>query len=336
MIDSVIPILLVVFAMVLAGLLAGAETGIYQMSRIRLRLGIERRQMLYNILGKVLHDSSGLLISIIVGTNLAHYVITSVITFLLLSKLDNVHMAELFATLITAPMLFIFCELIPKNIFFSRADTFMPYVSPVLMVLKKIFTWCGIIGLLKIISAFFAKITGSAVSSQTALTSVRTSHIKAIFKETHDEGILSTVQADIISHIEGISHHGIKSVMTPISRVRKVSVNAGREELLDILKRSPFTRLVVYESSESKIIGFINIYEVLNSSEPFTDLRGFIKPVRRLSADTIVTDAISIMQQESRKIVLVTRPGTTNRTHDIGIITMKDLAEELLGELVEW
>jgi CBS domain containing-hemolysin-like protein len=49
-----------------------------------------------------------------------------------------------------------------------------------------------------------------------------------------------------------------------------------------------------------------------------------------------VTDAIHIMQSEKHKIVLVTRSGRGGREWPIGIVTMKDLAEELLGELAEW
>jgi CBS domain containing-hemolysin-like protein len=42
------------------------------------------------------------------------------------------------------------------------------------------------------------------------------------------------------------------------------------------------------------------------------------------------------MQSESQKIVLVTRIGHAGRETPIGIVTMKDLVEELLGELAEW
>jgi CBS domain containing-hemolysin-like protein len=42
------------------------------------------------------------------------------------------------------------------------------------------------------------------------------------------------------------------------------------------------------------------------------------------------------MQKENQKIVLVTRVGHLGRERQIGIVTMKDLVEELLGELAEW
>jgi CBS domain containing-hemolysin-like protein len=65
-------------------------------------------------------------------------------------------------------------------------------------------------------------------------------------------------------------------------------------------------------------------------------LRNFIKPIRRLHADTTVLDAMNIMQRENQRIVLVTRMGHGGRVRPIGIVTMKDVIEELIGELAEW
>ena len=98
-------------------------------------------------------------------------------------------------------------------------------------------------------------------------------------------------------------------------------------------ENTTFTRLPVYTSSAANIVGFINIYEPLNSSRHFTDLTGFIKPIPTLNADTIVIDAIGKMQTENMKIVLVTHG---RRHRPVGIVTMKDLFEELVGELTEW
>jgi len=336
MINNVLLILLLIFGVVFSGLFSGSETGIYQLSRLRLRFGIEKKRFSFVILGKVMHDSGAFLISILIGTNLTNYLTTSLVTLLLLSKIENEHTVELFATLLTTPVLFIFAELIPKNLFFYRADILMPYVAPLLFVFKKICTWCGIVPLLKIITHFFTRLTGSSATFRTTMTTIPQSYIRAILRDTQEEGVLSPVQTDIINRLSGISNLIIKSVMTDIGKTESVDMNSDKQCLLNKLSKSAFTRLPVYETAQTNIVGFINIYDCLTSAERFTSLRDFTKPVRKLSADTTVSDAINIMQSENQKIILVVRAAHGGREKPVGIVTMKDLVEELLGELSEW
>jgi len=115
-----------------------------------------------------------------------------------------------------------------------------------------------------------------------------------------------------------------------------LDVNSDNSAVLNKLKKCAFTRLPVIENRAENIIGFINIYETLSLSEQFTNLRNFIKPIRKVDANTTVTDTINIMQRENQKIVLVMKIGRAGQERPIGIVTMKDLVEELLGELAEW
>ena len=340
MINSISLIIAIVFFIILAGLFAGSETGMYRLSRLRLRLGIEKKKLSFIILGRCLKDSNGLLLSMLIGTNLAHYLATSFITYIFftyvfLRKAGAEHNAELFATLLTAPTLFVFSELIPKNIFFYRSDVLMPYLSPFLYAFHKALCFCGIIPLLKFISSLLMRLSGLA-SSKTVITSTQRHQVQAILQDTHEEGIFSSVQTEIINRLVSISHIPIRSVMIAINNVQTVDINSDNAALLNKLKKHAFSRLPVIESPSGNINGFVNIYKTLSSSEQFTNLHNFIKPILKLNATTTVTDAINIMQKENQKIVLVMKIGRTSHERPIGIVTMKDLAEELLGELSEW
>jgi CBS domain containing-hemolysin-like protein len=336
MMNSLILILVAVLLVVLAGLFAGAETGMYQLSRLRLRLGIQKKKLPFVILGKAMHDSPGLLLSMLIGTNLAQYFATSVVTYLLLSRVTGEHTAALFTTLITAPTLFVFSELIPKNIFFYRADALMPFFAPVIGGIHRLLTACGIVPLLKYISGILARMAGLASYSKNLITSTQRHLVKAIIQDTRDEGILSSVQTDIVNRIVGIPAIRLSSVMTALGKVRTADVDTDSASLLKVLEKTAFTRLPVFEREPTNIIGFINIYHCFAPDQDFNDLRSFLKPIRSLPSNTTVADAINIMQTENQKIVLVTRAAHLGRERPIGIVTMKDLVEELLGELTEW
>jgi putative hemolysin len=336
MVNNIVLVLLVALFVALGSLFGGAETGMYQLSRLRLRLGVEKKRLLFVVLGRCLHDRSGLLLSMLIGNNLTHYFTTSIVTGMFLAEVGNEHKAEFLATVVTVPILFVFSELIPKNIFLYRADFVMPYLSPFLYAVHKLLSWCGVVPLLKLISSLFARLAGLAASSKTLITSTERHKMQAILQDTHEEGILSPVQSDIINRLVSISHVHIRSVMIPISNVETVCVDADRPVLLNKLNKCAFTRLPVVEGRHGNIIGFVSIYEALSCSEQFADLRNFTNPIRKLDADTTVTDAIDVMQRENQKMVLVTKGGRVGRDKPVGIVTMKDLVEELLGELAEW
>jgi putative hemolysin len=328
-------IVLALAMVVLAGLFEGAETGVYRLSRLRLRLGVERGRWSAILLANVMRDSTGLLLSLLIGTNLATYIATSLVLGLFLVVVASQRAAEFYTTLALTPFLFIFAQLIPKNLFLHRANALTSFVAPLLYAGDKLFTWCGVVPLLKLMSDALARLIGSPASSGTAITSSQSHQVRAILRETKEEGLLSDVQTEMVDRIANIPGVRLSTVMVPINKVLTVGMQSDREALLAELAKRATTRLPVWRDTPSEIVGFINVYEVLGAGGEFTTLEKFLLPIRSLDADTSITEAINIMRREQLKIVLVTRR-RGRREVPLGIVTMKDLVEELLGELVEW
>jgi CBS domain containing-hemolysin-like protein len=334
MVHNIISLVVFVGCVLLAGLFAGAETGVYQLSRLRLRLGVEHKKFPYLVLNRSLRDSAALLISLLLGTNLAHYFATSSMTYLLLGAVETEHRAELLATLIGAPIFFIFSELIPKNLFFYRADNLMPAVSPFIYVFDKAARLCGITPFLKKLSQVHRHIGRSEAALEGTSLSTSRGYFETILMETHEEGMLSSTQTEMARRLGRISEMPVRMVMTPLAKVREVEVGSSKTDLLEICRKYAFARYPVYEGWATNVIGFINIYDCLTSEKDFTGLYDMTKPIRKIPSDTAVMDAIDIMQNEKEKMMLVTRGEQAQRP--VGIVTMKDLVEELLGELAEW
>jgi len=300
-------LLLAITTVVLSAIFSGLETGIYRLSRLRLRLSSEKGYLRYRLLGRVMRDGSGLLLSLLVANNLANYLATSSVTYLFLHSATSERWAELLATILTAPLLFVFAESLPKNIFLYRADLLTACFGPLLYVTHKALTWCGIVPLLKLLSRLFARMIGSTIPSRTMITSAQSHQVRAILRDTHDEGILSSVQTEMINRIVNIPGLRLTAVMVPMNQVHTVPLQCGRSTLLSRLKRHAYTRLPVWDGIASKIVGFVNVYEVLDLDGEFDSLKEFVKPIRAFDASMPVIDAIDAMRQEELKMVLVTR-----------------------------
>jgi CBS domain containing-hemolysin-like protein len=332
MTSNLIYLLIFVGCVFLAGLFAGTETGIYQLSRLRLRLGVENKKLSFVMLSSSMRDSASLLISMLLGTNLAHYFATSGMTYLVLGVVETEHRAELLATLVSAPIFFIFSELIPKNLFFYRADNLMPAVSPVIYVFDRAARLCGITPILKKLSQIHRHIGRSETATREITLSTSRGYFETILMETHEEGMLSNTQAEMVRRLGRISDMPVSMVMTPTAKVLQVDVNSSKSDLLELCKKYAFTRYPVYEGWTGNVIGLINVYDCLTWPKDFTSLHNMVQPIRSIPPDTTVMHAIDIMQNEKEKMMLVAREGR----RPVGVVTMKDLVEELLGELTEW
>jgi len=327
--------LLMVFILLvlLAGLLSGAETGIYQLSRLRLRLGIEQKKFSYIILGRTLRDGTGLLISLLLGTNLAYYLATSSIIYLLLLNKQCEGRVELITTIIATPIFLVFSELIPKNLFYYRADQIMPAVSPLVYIFDRLCRITGLTYLLKLLSRLTSGFRRPAVIQKGSVLAA-TIGFETILDETKEEGILSTTQSEMMRRLGHTSHLTISSSMTGFAKTALLDVKSTKEDLINVCRQYPYTRYPVYDGWRSNIIGYVNIYQSLSCKNDFSQLYDFLKPIHKMPANTVVLDAIESMQARAGDIILVTQ--TAGSDKPVGIVTMKDLVEELLGELAEW
>ena len=329
----------VVLLLLLSGFFAGAETGIYRLSRFRLRLGIQEHRPFFSILDKVVKDSYGMVLTTLIGNNLTNYASTSIVTYIILSRTQAEHSAEFYATAVMTPLLFLCAEIIPKSMFYLHADTILPRLAPLLWFFWQLFTRLGIVGLLKSISGFLSRLFGLPSDAAEVITAGHRTQMKQIINETRDEGIVSAFQKDIMHRTVDIPAMPVREVMIPISKVVTADVQTDAAGLRDILRSSPYTRLPVYSKTKNNIVGLINIYDVLTAHEQFDNLEQFVKPAGCLPATTSVLDAIGIMRKGNHRIMLVT-PSADRRPKPepkpSGLITMKDLIEELTGELTPW
>lgn len=321
-------IILIFFGIFLAGCFAGSETGIYCLSRFRLRLAIRGKLPFAALLGRLIKDTQGLILSLLIGTNLAEYLTTSLVTYMFLSTSRTSHSAEIYTTIIMTPILFVFSELIPKNIFIHHSNALLVRLSPTIWLFHKICTFIGIVPLLKLIPRLLGYLIKSPSALPPLAIGIKKHYISQIIYETTEEGLLSPAQQDIINRLINIPDIQVAAVMTALNKVRMVELSTPASDILSALRQKPFTRLVVYENNSSNVIGFVNIYNILTSESASAGIGGFLEPIVTISHDTSVARALNFMRAEKHKIALVTRDKKT-----VGIVTIKDLIEELVGEL---
>lgn len=327
--------ILLLFAIAFSAYFSGTETGVYRLSRVRLRVGAERQRPLYRLLASSVEDTYGMIISILLGNNLANYFATTLATLLLLRLTGSEQRAQFYTTAILTPLLFLFGEVLPKSLFYYRANQFMTLLAPVTWFFHTLFTRFGVVAAMKWISRGFEKLLRIPMNTEQAVGTTQREKMKQLFHETREEGLVSELQKAMMDRLIRIHELPVTTVMIPLARICMVDVNTTRPALMQQLRDCRYLRLAVYEGSRANIIGAVDPDLALARSEHFENLRPFLQPLREISAAGTISEAITFFRRHAEPFVLVTarEPSPKGPRKIIGMVAKRDLIEEIAGDL---
>ncbi|TET38968.1 MAG: DUF21 domain-containing protein [Planctomycetota bacterium] len=309
---------------------SGAETGFYVLSRVRLAVSVAVGDGDALMIQQLLRRPSVLLGTVLVGTNLSNFA-ASVFAMKLLERyipgLEGTFYLALLNTLIMSPVILIFGEMVPKNIFRLRANNLTRRISLPIMFFHYLFlpvnlACYGVSWLIR----FF-------VSSKRAQSVEILSHgaMEAHLHEGHEAGAISLEQDRIARNILGLEERNVGDVMIPLAEAVTIPRGIKLEEFKGIIAVTRFTRYPVFEGRRDNIVGVVNALDVLYSEKPFSvDLH--LRQPKVVKAKDPVDEVLLEMRAARKPLGIVTNP----QGRAIGIFTIKDLVEEIVGELREW
>jgi CBS domain containing-hemolysin-like protein len=234
---------------------------------------------------------------------------------------------ELVATLIMAPIMLVFAEVMPKNICQRKADTFLYTASSSVKFFSQLFL--PLVYVLKGVN----KIPQLFLKNVSKRTTIFTPYRLGFFiREGVEEGIISGYQDMMARNIMKLGSIPIKKIMIPLKKTALVSHDASAEQIKVIAKNVRFSRIPVFKGSKSNIVGVINLFDFLSVGTEMSTISDFLKDTECLNEETLIDDALVRMQKTKQRMAVV----TNKDNESIGIVTIKDLVEEIVGELMAW
>lgn len=329
--NLVVSILLCILLLACSGYFSGTETGMYRVSRFRVRLGFRHHRPLYAILMNLISDSQGVVLTTLIGANLFSYLSTCLFTYILLHAGSSPHIAEVITTLVITSVSFVYVDIIPKSIFYYRADTLMPLLSGPLWLFHTILTRCGIISVIKGLSQGLNRLFGSTADTPTALAMTGRHEVRQILHETREEGFLTPTQQDILHALIDSQDLRVDSILIPLSKAHMLPVESNRTIVLECLRTSPPDRITIYEKNRETILGWINPSLVAAEHAEFSDVRPFLQPIGWITSDMPILDAIDRMAEDNLRIAAVRDPRMSKGTETLamGIVTLRDMVEQV-------
>lgn len=321
--SSSVYIAVALLGLVLVAFSSGVETGAYAVNRSRLRLNVAAGDWRAKLLQKSVSDLPSLLAAVLVGRMGAHALVSFAITLLLHRHME--HGAELLATVAVAPVVFVLGELGPKELFRRHADRFMTYAAPVLRVFEVIVT--PVSKLLGLIAILLRK-SGMTVPEEED-RALAAEELRLTIQASAEEGVLTDFQAALARNILTLRHRRVVSAMVPLARVYGLDAATPVPAAREIAARAGRSRLLVYRGKPEEAIGIVHLYDLFLEGDGARSVESLVRTAPRLTPSDRVEDALLRLRMARETLAIVAGPDGKA----VGIVTLKDLCEEITGEL---
>ncbi len=324
----IVAVVLGVVSLAICGLLAGMETGVYTLNRVRLAARVAQQQRSAKRLRAELQHPNRLLATVLVGINLSHAVLSAATTHIVERVTQDPLEIALVNLAIVLPLVFLFGDAIPKELFRVFTNSWTYGCSSILWGLRVLLTWTGIVPLIRVLGEFLAHLLGcrsdqAGPSRQRILQSLR---------DGIESDHIQSVHLEMADRLFGLADRVVQECAIPWSRVVKVSEQMSASTHATVFRESQFSYLpVVAEGDGSKVVGVLSSLEAI--LKPTTPAASLAQEPLVVDSTTLVMEAARRMRAARRPLAIVCQAGSSV---PVGIITLKDLVEPILGTTPSW
>lgn len=319
-------IVLLLFLLLCSAFFSGAETVVTGANRIRLKtLADEKDRRAKTALG-ILDRFEKALTTILVGNTLVNIAIASIATLLANHIWSETPMAVPIATTVATLTVILFGEILPKTLAKHNADalslgfaSFLDFLIRVMTPVTAIFT---------LISKGASKLFGKSEE-----VTVTEDELYDIIETMEEEGSLEDDESKLIYSAFEFGDLTVGDVYTDRSDIQSVCLSDATEAIVEKIRKTKHSRLPVYEKTHNRIVGVIGIRKYLKAylEDPHkATLASLMDKPFFVKSDAKISDLLSEMSGKGIHMAIVRDSGTGVL---LGLVTVEDLLEELVGEI---
>ncbi|MCQ2070733.1 MAG: hemolysin family protein [archaeon] len=315
-----------ILLLAMSSFFSASETAYSSMNRARLKAldpEGENRKVQRALVNS--EDFDKFITTILVGNNIVNIASSTLCTSIMTSMFGP-ERGVIYATVLMITVLLLVGEITPKTLAKKNPEkmsaTLSGGVRAAMVVLSPI-SWV------------FLKITKGvnkvAGAEDNATPSITEEELSVMIDEIQEEGALEASESKLIKSAMEFDDIRVVDICVPRVDVVAVPVDASPNAVRSVFEESRFSRLPVYEGNIDHIIGCIYFKDMFLGPEgpDGFDIRTNLRPVKYAPEDTAAATAFRDMQKSKDQITVVIDDfGGT-----VGIVTMEDLLEEIVGDI---
>lgn len=321
-------IIILVVLLLLAAYFAVAETSIASVSKVRIKMRADRGDGRAKKTLWILENFDRAITTILIGTNIVHItaatIVTVTVTNLVTQDKGDVGAAVTVSTFVTTLVVFFAGEMLPKSIAKKYGETLSLAVSGSLSIFMKVLY--PISAVLTAIGNFAAKFVKSDPE-----ISVTEDELYDIIEDMTEDNKLSSEQGELISSALQFGGTTVESILTSRVDLAAIDVNMNAEDILEFVRNVKHSRLPVYEGNIDNIIGILQIRTYIKAylHGDKDDLRSLLDEAYFVHESMMIDDLLPVMSKKRLNMAVV----TDSYGGTLGIVTVEDILEELVGEI---
>jgi putative hemolysin len=318
---------LLILSLALKAFYAGAETAVVSVSKARIDVLVQQGNARAERIKKLWQEPDKMLGTVLVSDNLMSAAAGMAGLQLIVYALPGKEgIQELLNTVIMTLLLMVICEILPKTAFRAKADTLALKSSRGLWIADRI---------LRPVVWLLTKITNYAVNmadKQNTKEKLRVmrEELKLLARMGEKEGIFQKEQLHMITSVLDLEMMTLEKVMTPLVDVVALPKNASPKDFYGKVSETGYSRIPIYEERVDNLIGIVNVLDVLYAQPPPPTIAGFIQKdvYHEPESKRVYTLLRDLKRRRKAMVFVVDEYGGV-----VGIVTMEDLVEEILGEI---
>ena len=266
--------------------------------------------------------------TLLVGNNIVNTTLSIIsVTFFADLLINSPNLVEFVSVAAITIIVLIFGEITPKTIAKIYADSLALSLSYIIRFIE--FLLFPIV----IIFTGYQKLFHMKESEEDKEPQVNEQELQAILDDMQDEGAIESNEVEMINAVLSLNDREVKDIMTPRPDIIAISDDADIDDIKDLFFEAKFSRIPVYHDDKDNIVGILFERDFLTTyiKRKNFRLKTILRPVKYVSASMKVDDLFHELQKSKMHMAVVS--GEYGEV--IGLVTMEDALEEMVGEIYD-
>jgi CBS domain containing-hemolysin-like protein len=310
----------------LKGFFSGSEIALVNSDKFKMHHKANQGHRGAQLVLKLFETPDVLLGTTLVGTNISTIILTTLGTMLMIRSFGQ--LGDLYAVLLFTPLFLILGEIVPKSVYQQKSNEIAPVIVYPLRVFSILFY--PLVFVFSRIARLCARLVGGGKSEQNVF--ITREQMRMVVDMAERGANVDVFDRARIKRAIRFADTSVGEAMIPVAEITAINRNRrDSRSAITLVRRRGYNRLPVYSRNISNIVGVVTLttWDLMDPDLPDRPLEELIKPAHYVSPYQTIDQLLPVLRKrDDHMAVVVNEFGSA-----IGMITMEDILEEVVGEI---